>query len=99
MKEGTELRPVRHWSKYAIIGYLLVIFIANFLINLTLLRSSSKVINLKLLKKYLNNLTLTIVYPENRFRFQIISNISPEIEHLLGDFIDKYQDKNLNLRW
>ena len=99
MKEGTELRPVRHWSKFAIIGYLLVIFLANFLINLTLLRSSSKVINLKLLKKYLNNLTLTIVYPENRFKFQIISNISPEIQNILGDFIDKYQDKNLNLRF
>lgn len=99
MKEGTELRPVRHWSKYAIIGYLMVIFLANFLINLTLLRSPSKVINLKLLKKYLTNLTLTIVYPENRFRFQVISNISPEIQLLLGDFIDKYQDKNLNLRF
>ena len=99
MKEGTELRPVRHWSKYAITGYLLVIFLANFIINLTLLRSSSKVINLKLLKKYLNNLTLTIVYPKNRFKFQILSNISPEIHNILGDFIDKYQDKSLNLRF
>ena len=23
MKEGTELRPIRHWSKFAVLGYLL----------------------------------------------------------------------------
>jgi len=68
-------------------------------INFRWVNRYSKVINLKLLKKYLNNLTLTIVYPENRFKFQIISNISPEIQNILGDFIDKYQDKNLNLRF
>jgi transposase len=39
MKEGTELHPIRHWNDWAVIGYLLVIFLTNFLINLTLLKS------------------------------------------------------------
>jgi len=33
--EGTEIRPIRHWSKEAIIGYILVIFLTNFIVNLT----------------------------------------------------------------
>ena len=40
IKEGTELRPMRHWSTDAIIGYVLVIFLTNFFVNLTLLRVS-----------------------------------------------------------
>ena len=35
MKEGTELRPIRHWSTTAIIGYLFIVFLTNCLINLT----------------------------------------------------------------
>ena len=27
MKEGTELRPIRHWSTNAIIGYLFIVFL------------------------------------------------------------------------
>src|SRR3989338_9876260 len=53
IKEGTELRPMRHWSEDAIRGYILVIFLTNFLINLTLLRAKDTVVkNTKLLKKY-----------------------------------------------
>lgn len=100
MKEGTELRPIRHWSKWAIIGYLVTVFLTNCLINLTLFLANKPVVkNVKLLKKYLNNLTLTIVYPKNRFRFSVLSNISEEIESILGDWIDKYRDKSLELRW
>ena len=29
MKEGIELRPVRHWTKYAIIGAILIAFLAE----------------------------------------------------------------------
>ena len=100
MKEGTELRPIRHWSTLAVIGYLLIIFLTNCIINLTLFLSRSPVVkNVKLLKKYLNNLTLTIVYPKNRFRFSILANISEEIKPILGKFIQKYEDKSLELRW
>ena len=100
MKEGTELRPIRHWSTTAIIGYLFIVFLTNCLINLTHFLAKLPVVkNLKLHKKYLNNLTLTVVYPENRFRFTILSNISEEIKLILGDFIDKYRDKTLELRW
>jgi len=101
MKEGTELHPIRHWSKWAVIGYLVIIFLTNFLINLTLLNAKSQpmIKNVKLLKKYLMKLTLTVVYPENGFKFHIVSNISEEIQSILGAYIDKYQDKSLRNRW
>lgn len=100
MKEGTELRPIRHWSTNAIIGYLFIVFLTNCLISLTHFLAKIPVVkNLKLLKKFLNNLTLTIVYPKNKFRFAVLSNISEEILSILGDFIYKYEDKTLDLRW
>ena len=100
MKEGTELRPMRHWSTNALIGYLFIVFLTNCIINLTHFLANLPVVkNLKLLKKYLNNLTLTVVYPKNKFRFTVLSNISEEIKAILGDFIFKYEDKSLKLRW
>ncbi|MCX9089169.1 MAG: hypothetical protein OIN90_16585 [Candidatus Methanoperedens sp.] len=36
MKDGLELRPIRHWSPLAVKGYLLLTFLTNFLVNLTL---------------------------------------------------------------
>jgi len=100
MKEGTELRPMRHWTKWAIIGYLLIVFLTNCLINLTLFLAKNPVVkNVKLLKKYLSNLTLTVIYPKNRFKFTILSNISKEIRSILGNFIYKYEDKSLEMRW
>ena len=100
MKEGTELRPIRHWSTNAIVGYLFIVFLTNCLINLTHFLANLPVIkNVKLLKKYLNNLTLTVIYPPNRFKFSVLSNISEEINAILGDFVYKYDDKSLDLRW
>ena len=100
MKEGTELRPMRHWSTNAIVGYLFIVFLTNCIINLTHFLAKLPVIkNVKLLKKYLNNLTLTIIYPPNRFKFSVLSNISEEIKAILGDFVYKYDDKSLDLRW
>ena len=100
IKEGTELRPIRHWSTNAIIGYIWVIFLTNFLVNLTLLRAKDSVVkNTKLLKKYLNRLTLTVIYPPTGFKFSVLANICPEIVGILGDFIEKYRDKSLPMRW
>ena len=103
LKEGLELRPIRHWSKWAIIGLFFVCFLTNFLINLTQKlagkTNDAAVKNAKLLKKYLNNLTLTVVYPKNRFKFTVLSNVSPQIHALFGDFVWKYGVKNLELRW
>ena len=100
MKEGTELRPIRHWSTNSIIGYLFVVFLTNCLINLTHFLAKLPVIkNVKLLKKYLNNLTLTVIYLPNKFKFSVLSNISEEIKAILGDFVNKYEDKSLDLRW
>ena len=80
LKEGLELRPIRHWNKHCVIGIFFISFLANMLINLTqLLRKISPRRNVKLLKKHLQNLTLTVVYPENRFKFIILSNVTPEI--------------------
>jgi hypothetical protein len=35
-------------------------------------------------------------YPRSNFRFHIISNITPQIMDLFGDFIKKNRDKTLN---
>ena len=100
IKEGTELRPMRHWSKDAIIGYILVIFLTNFIINLTLLRAKEPVVkNTKLLKKYLRKLTLVIIYPPSGFKFSVLANVSSEIISILGDFIKKYREKEIPNRW
>ncbi len=103
LKEGIELRPVRHWSKWAIIGIFFVSFLTNFLINLTHFLSKKPLIsgvkNVKLLKKFLINLTLTVVYPKNSFRFTVLSNVSPQILSVFGDFVWRYGDKSLDLRW
>jgi transposase len=100
IKEGTELRPIRHWTKKAIMGYVLIVFLANFIINLTLLKAKNPLVkNVKVLKNYLTDLTVAIVYPPKGFRFHILANISPEILSIFGDFIDRYRDKSLDLRW
>ena len=91
IKEGTELRPMRHWSKNAIIGYVLIIFLTNFLVNLTLLRAKNpEVKNLKLLKKYLSKLTVAIIYDENHQKHEFLANICPEIRSILEEFLEKY---------
>ena len=100
IKEGTELRPIRHWSKKALIGYLFIVFLTNCLINLTLLLAKNPVVkNVKLLKKYLNNLTLVVLYPPTGFKMQVLANISPEIRSIFGNYVDKYEDKVWKNRW
>ena len=100
LKEGLELRPIRHWNNQCVIGIFFISFLANMLINLTqYVRNIAPRKNVKLLKKHLQNLTLTVVYPKNRFQFTILSNVSPEIVGLFGDFLRRYEDKSLNLRW
>ncbi|NCN39511.1 MAG: hypothetical protein GW914_03970, partial [Candidatus Aenigmarchaeota archaeon] len=99
MKEGTDLRPIRHFSDDAIVGYILIVFLTNCLIQLThLLNKDSVVKNGKLLKKYINNLTVTIIYYPNRPKIKIISNFSEEIRSILGNFLEKYR-KNQFSNW
>jgi len=86
MKEGTDLRPIRHWNKQVVIGYLLIVFFTNCLVKLTHFLSNNSVIkNLKLLKKFLNNLTLTIIYRKNGLRDRFLSNFSEEIRAIFGE--------------
>ena len=100
MKEGSELRPIRHWNKWAIKGHVLLVFLTNFLLNLTLLRTpDSLVTNGKLLRKYLTKLTLGVVTLHKRSRFRFLANLTPEIHLIFGDFLDRYEDKTIQLCW
>ncbi|MGZ4005392.1 MAG: IS1634 family transposase [Flavisolibacter sp.] len=100
LKDGLELRPIRHWSRLAVIGYLLLTFLTNFLVNLTLYLAKKPIVrDIRLLRKFLNILTLTVAYPPNGFKFTVLSNISNEVNSFFGDFIKKYEDNSLKLRW
>jgi transposase len=100
LKEGAELRPIRHWSKHAVIGYVLIVFLTKVLTSLTQFLSKNPVVkNLKILKKYLTNLTLTIVYPAFGYAVRIISNFSPELEPILGDFVKRYGNLKAPDHW
>lgn len=91
LKEGAEMRPIRHWSYHAVIGYILLVFLTNALVNLTqFLTKNPLVKNLKVLKKYLNNLTVSVIYPKNWFRVVAISNYPAEMKAIFGSFIEKY---------
>jgi len=91
LKEGAEIRPLRHWSKHAVIGFVLIVFLTKILVSLTQFFAKNPIVkNLKVLKNYLMNLTLTIVYPSFGFGVRIISNYSPELRPFLGDFIKKF---------
>jgi transposase len=91
LKEGVDLRPIRHWSKPAVTGYILIVFLTKVLVSLTHLFCKNPVVkNLKVLKKYLKNLTLTIVYPSFGYGIKIISNFSQELRPFLGDFVKRY---------
>ncbi len=100
LKDGLELRPIRHWSPLAVKGYLLLTFLTNFLVNLTLYLAKEPIVrDIRLLRKFLNILTLTVAYPPNGFKFTILSNISSEVISIFGDFLKKYVDNSLKLRW
>ena len=103
IKEGIELRPLRHWNDDAILGIIFICFLANVMIYLTEMEAENqapeKRSNVKCLKKSLINLSLTVVYPDNGFRFSIMSNISEKILQILGDFVWNYEDKSLKMRW
>src|SRR3989344_652046 len=94
MKEGTELRPINHISKEAIIGYMVIVFLTNCIIQLSHLLNNSNVgKNLKSLRKTLNCLTLTTIYNKNVFKFSVLSNISDEIRKILGDSLKEFSEK------
>jgi transposase len=91
LKEGAEMHPIRHWSDNAVIGFVLIVFLTKVLASLTEFLCKNPVVkNLKVLKKYLMHLTLTIVYPEFGFGIRIISNYLPELKPFFGNFIKKY---------
>ena len=85
---------MRHWSTNAIIGYILIIFLTNFIVNLTILRTKNIVVkNVKLLKKYLHKLTLAVFYDKKGRKTEFIANFSPEIKPILANFMENYLKK------
>ncbi len=40
-------------------------------------------------------MTLTIIYPKDRFMIEVVSNFLPQIQAILGDFALKYRKKTL----
>lgn len=100
LKEGAEMRPIRHWSKHAVIGFVLIVFLTKVLVCLTQFFCKNNIVkNLKVLKNVFMNLTLTIVYPKFGFGVRFISNFLPELHPLFGDFIKKYGSLELPNRW
>lgn len=94
MKEGTELRPINHISKEAIIGYMVIVFLTNCIVQLSHILNNSNVDkNLKSLKKTLNCLTLTVIYDKNVFKFSVLSNVTEEIRKILGDSLKEFSEK------
>ncbi len=94
MKEGTELRPINHITKEAIIGYLIIVFLTNCLIQLTHFLNKDNIDkNLKLLKIKLNSLTLTVIYDKSVFKFSVLSNVTAEIKRILGDSLREFSEK------
>lgn len=94
MKEGTELRPINHISKETIIGYMVIVFLANLIVQLSHLSNNGNVDkNLKLLKKSLNRLTVTMIYDKSILKFSVLSNISDEIRKILGDSLNNFKEK------
>lgn len=86
LESSVDSRPIRHWNKNVVIGYLLIVFLTNCLVKLTHFLSKNNVVkNLKLLKKYLNNLTLTIIYREKSLREAVLSNFSKEMRAILEE--------------
>lgn len=91
LKEGAELRPFRHWTENAVKGAVLLAFLASALARLTLLFTQNSLVkNLKLLKKYLVHLTLSIVRLKNGRKMMFASNFSDEMKALFGSFLQKY---------
>ncbi len=53
---------------------------------------------MKVLKKYLNNLTVSVIYPKGWSKMEIIANYSAEMRALFGDFLKKYGQIDLQIR-
>lgn len=99
LKEGAELRPFRHWTENAVKGIVLIVFLASALARLTQFFSQNSLVkNLKLLKKYLTHLTLSVVHMKNGRKMTFVSNFSEEMRALFGKFLQKYVRTTL-LEW
>lgn len=94
------MQPVRHWSKPAVIECVLTVLPTKVMVSLTQFFCVNPIVkNLKVLKTYLTNLTFTIIYHSFGYPVNIISNFSPKIHTILGDFIKKYGNLEAPNHW
>lgn len=91
LKEGAELRPFRQWTANAVKGVVLLVFLTNALVRLTqFLNGFCVVKNLKLLKKYLCDLTLSVIYGKSGGKSVFICNFSEDLKAFFRGFLQKY---------
>ena len=96
LKEGAELRPFRQWSANAVKGVVLLVFLTNALVRLTqFLNGFCVVKNLKLLKKYLCDLTLSVIYRKSGGKSVFVCNFSDDLKAFFGGFLQKYVKSTL----
>lgn len=96
LKEGAEIRPFRHWSVNTVKGVVLLVFLTNALVRLTqFLNGFCVVKNLKLLKKYLCDLTLCVFYGKTGRKTVVVCNFSSDLRAFFGDFLKKYVGSSL----
>lgn len=87
LKEGLELRPIRHWNKWCIIGLFFVCFLTNFLINLTMFFSKEpcrekRKVTQKISDKFDRNSGLP---RKEGFRFHVLSKcFTTDFEYFWG---------------
>jgi hypothetical protein len=100
LKEGAEMRPIRHWSKHAVIGFVLIVFLTKVLVSLTQYFCKNPVVkNLKVLKNFLTNLTLTIVIPRLVSVSGLFQTMCRNCTLFLGISSKKYGSLELPNRW
>jgi len=99
LKDGLELRPIRHWSPLAVKGYLLLTFLTNFLVNLTLYLAKKPLVrDIRLLRKFLNNLDTYSRISSKYLQIYCTVQYFKRSDQYFRDIIKKYDDDSLKLR-
>ena len=84
----SEIEPVRVWTKDAVIGVLLIGFIAQLMISLTrYFVKPVKCMSTKFIIASLQNLTQTVVSMGNGLKKRFYSNFDPVNKAILADFL------------
>jgi hypothetical protein len=70
-----------------IIGAIVIAFLAEAMMNMAQFSCQNHLVkNVKLLKRFMANMRLAVIYSDGRFKFQVVGNVSEPILALFGDF-------------